>query len=315
MVGEACDDGNLVVGDGCSDQCLVEPGYECTDGVCATICGDSRRAGEEECDDGNADNGDGCSSGCKIEPNWSCGPEAAGSADTCVLKVNCETSEWSMYTACSKECGSGLQKRSRVVVTSPSNGGVLCPKLEEERKCNTQGCVPVDCVLSGWSAFNECSKLCGSGTQVRTRTVQLEPKHNGGPCGELTEERQCNTGDCAAAACAVNQWSEWSICDKACGGGSAKRTRTIASEAANGGAACPELEETRACNTEGCPEPVDCEVSEWSEYTDCDKECGGGLQTRNRQIEIEAAHGGSSCPVTVESRNCNTEGCPDENAP
>lgn len=309
MVGEACDDGNTEIGDGCSDKCLVEPGYECSEGECSTICGDGRRAGAEQCDDGNSDNGDGCSAACQVENNYSCSPVDDG-ADTCVLKVNCQTSEWGEFTACSKPCAGGIQKRTRVIVTSPANGGTLCPVLDDERRCNTQGCTPVDCVVSGWGAFGECSKKCGGGTQARTRAITTEPEHDGGPCPALTEERPCNTGTCAALACEVNQWSEWSACDKACGGGSAKRTRSIKSEAQNGGADCPLLSETRACNTAGCPQPVDCKVSEWSEFSECDKQCGGGLQTRNRNIEVEAAHGGAACPITIESRNCNTQGCP-----
>src|SRR4051794_17555773 len=38
---EACDDGNIVRGDGCDDQCQVESGYQCAakGGTCATKCG------------------------------------------------------------------------------------------------------------------------------------------------------------------------------------------------------------------------------------------------------------------------------------
>ncbi|GIV28719.1 MAG: hypothetical protein KatS3mg027_2533 [Bacteroidia bacterium] len=53
---EECDDGNLVNGDGCSDQCLLEQ-----------ICGDGIVQSPEECDDGNLVNGDGCSDQCLLE--------------------------------------------------------------------------------------------------------------------------------------------------------------------------------------------------------------------------------------------------------
>jgi MYXO-CTERM domain-containing protein len=55
--GEACDDGNTVSCDGCSEDCLVEE----------TGCGDGVQCGEEECDDGNDENGDGCSAACSEE--------------------------------------------------------------------------------------------------------------------------------------------------------------------------------------------------------------------------------------------------------
>ncbi|PKN23641.1 MAG: hypothetical protein CVU65_13890 [Deltaproteobacteria bacterium HGW-Deltaproteobacteria-22] len=51
--GEACDDGNSGDGDGCSQECGMEPGWSC-DGqspdVCSTSCGDGIAAGAEECD-------------------------------------------------------------------------------------------------------------------------------------------------------------------------------------------------------------------------------------------------------------------------
>jgi cysteine-rich repeat protein len=77
--GETCDDGNLASGDGCSEFCLTETGWECLSGkVCVPagpgdggiaasaaglFCGDGIRAGAEECDDGSL-NGDPAKSGC-----------------------------------------------------------------------------------------------------------------------------------------------------------------------------------------------------------------------------------------------------------
>ena len=55
-VGEACDDGNIVDGDGCDDSCEVE---YCGDGVLQHTT--------ETCDDGNTLSEDGCSSTCVIE--------------------------------------------------------------------------------------------------------------------------------------------------------------------------------------------------------------------------------------------------------
>ena len=56
--GEACDDGNLLPGDGCSAVCLEE---KCGNGAIDIVLG-------EECDDGMAGaSADGCSSTCKLE--------------------------------------------------------------------------------------------------------------------------------------------------------------------------------------------------------------------------------------------------------
>ena len=54
--------------------------------------------------------------------------------------------------------------------------------------------------------------------------------------------------------CKVSEWGEWSECDKDCGGGERKRTRTIISEAENGGIPCKGLlENVESCNLEDCP--------------------------------------------------------------
>jgi len=63
---EACDDGNTVSTDGCTDTCTITPGYSCPTpnqpcvgsptggtGVTLLICGNSLTEVNENCDDGN----------------------------------------------------------------------------------------------------------------------------------------------------------------------------------------------------------------------------------------------------------------------
>ena len=52
--GEACDDGNVADGDGCSAICTVEP-----------VCGDGELDSGEQCDDGNLLDTDACLSDCR----------------------------------------------------------------------------------------------------------------------------------------------------------------------------------------------------------------------------------------------------------
>ena len=72
---EACDDGNLIDGDGCSAQCTLEP--DCSSGTCQSKCGDGILLPPEQCDDGNTNDGDGCSSTCQVESGWYCTPQTA----------------------------------------------------------------------------------------------------------------------------------------------------------------------------------------------------------------------------------------------
>ena len=49
-----CDDGNLADGDGCTKNCITEPGYNCKGGgkgSCLEICGDGKNLGILPCDD------------------------------------------------------------------------------------------------------------------------------------------------------------------------------------------------------------------------------------------------------------------------
>ena len=72
---EACDDGDVVDGDGCSGSCSFEP--DCSSGNCASACGDAVKLAPEACDDGNSQDGDGCSRDCQLETGFSCTDAAA----------------------------------------------------------------------------------------------------------------------------------------------------------------------------------------------------------------------------------------------
>ena len=63
--GEACDDGDVISGDGCSSTCQVETGYSCSGApsTCTVVCGNGIITAPETCDDGGTTSGNGiCSS-------------------------------------------------------------------------------------------------------------------------------------------------------------------------------------------------------------------------------------------------------------
>ena len=56
------------------------------------------------------------------------------------------------------------------------------------------------------------------------------------------------------------------------------------------------------CSTiQPCPEPVDCVVSAWSDWSACSL---NGTQTRTRTVITPASGGGTACPVLEETQNC-----------
>jgi hypothetical protein len=245
-------------------------------------------------------------------------PNAAGSAcpsltksaecNTVSCPVDCSISSWSVWGACSKQCGLGFQVRTRQVKALAAFGGKACQGqvLSEKRNCDEGPCA-VNCLVSEWTAFSACSQTCGKGTQQRTRTVTRHALHGGFICPELVQKQECLTKMCPVD-CAVSMWSAWSTCTKQCGGGKHSRTRNVRIEAAHGGKACGALKQTKACNAQPCA--VNCVLDEWQSWTACTMSCGGGVQSRKRDIVTSAAYDGLACGALTESRECNLHKCP-----
>lgn len=73
--GEACDDMNVMGGDGCSATCTIEAGFQCTGtmpSVCTPLCGNGVLNAGETCDDMDQMGGDGCSATCTTEMGFIC---------------------------------------------------------------------------------------------------------------------------------------------------------------------------------------------------------------------------------------------------
>ncbi len=105
--GEQCDDHNVDSNDGCTANCLVQWGYQCSGqpSVCArTTCGDGVRAGTEGCDDGNTDPNDGCSPFCSVEPHCSGDSCTSVCGDGLVLGEACDDGNTDPGDGCSSTC-------------------------------------------------------------------------------------------------------------------------------------------------------------------------------------------------------------------
>ena len=225
--------------------------------------------------------------------------------------------EWSDWGKCSKECGEGVKTRRRDCTNPPSGWfGKTCLELNlgpptEEKKCKIKEC-PVDGGFSDWSAFGECSKPCGDdGAMKRTRTCSNPPPQFGGEicAGSYDETVACNVKPCAIDG-GFTEWTDFSDCDKTCGPGTKKRTRTCTNPPPNGGKNCEgPIDEVHECNITPCA--VDGGFTEWGEFEACDKKCGGGVQTRKRTCTNPApANGGKDCEGDLqETKACNEQAC------
>ena len=57
----------------------------------------------------------------------------------------------------------------------------------------------VDCKVSNWKPWGECSVTCGGGTKTRARDVIEIPENEGDTCPALEETMACNTDQCPGA--------------------------------------------------------------------------------------------------------------------
>jgi hypothetical protein len=103
----------------------------------------------------------------------------------------------------------------------------------------------IDCILSLWSEFTDCTTTCGmgasvNGTKDRTRSIIMEPVQGGSECDHLFERERCNAFPCPVD-CDVSGWNDWTDCTATCEGGLQNRTKDIYTHPAFGGVQCPDL--------------------------------------------------------------------------
>jgi len=107
------------------------------------------------------------------------------------------------------------------------------------------------------------------------------------------------------ADCEVGEWVPQD-CSVSCAGGTQILTREVLVEP-NWGAECPPLQMEQECQTQPCP--IDCQMDDWSGWSGCSKDCGGGVMSRSRNIEVEPDFGGKECGATTDTQMCNVDAC------
>ncbi|XP_063693307.1 semaphorin-5B-like [Bolinopsis microptera] len=113
-----------------------------------------------------------------------------------------------------------------------------------------------------------------------------------------------------------SDYTDYGDCSKVCGGGTKTRTRTCTNPVPQheGDECVGDASEDTDCNEQPCP--IHGGYSDYTDYGDCSKVCGGGTKTRTRTCTNPIPqHGGDACAgVASEDTDCNEQPCP-RNAP
>ncbi|CAJ1436901.1 unnamed protein product [Effrenium voratum] len=194
--------------------------------------------------------------------------------------VDCELTDWTGWSSCHPYC-IGTQNRSRTVKISNDFGGAPCGNLADEKSC-TNFCM--DCQLSEWTEWSDCTKTCASGISFTARFCCYGfcslsgawgyQKKLGFRCDEDHQRSLDGASPQDAEALCSADPTCGGLYDKGCDNWVTICNKNFIMEAEEGsciyqkqeigqGEPCEGyISETMKCNEEKCP--VDCVMSEWT---------------------------------------------------
>ncbi|XP_038045102.1 SCO-spondin-like [Patiria miniata] len=227
-------------------------------------------------------------------------------------------------TTCPRSCRD-LRKNTECMMPRRCEGGCMCPG---DYLLQDDGCVkPSECRCT--VALSDLPGLPDSSLDQLLRPTSSPGIYQMNP-GDVIDVN-CNKCECAVGqlqctnkSCKVpggwSAWTEWFGCTESCSDGPVYELRFRSCNSpepkpalSEGGNGCEGESMERKICAEVTPCPVDCKYGPWLEWSGCDAPCGGGSQTRRRDIIIEAKYGGRPCQEELmQSQPCNPEPCPGE---
>ncbi|KAJ8945427.1 hypothetical protein NQ318_009883 [Aromia moschata] len=181
---------------------------------------------------------------------------------------------------------------------------------------NTEDTTRMECSVTEYTDWSECSVTCGKGLRMRTREYRLPqkakmfncnrqlvskemcvaavPECENGQNNEQSEEiPEIDSLDDNTGICSTSPWSPWSSCSSTCGVGFIMRTRRFLDPM--GRKKCPHVSivEKEKCMGPECgpgqvevPDPM-CPTTDWSDWSPCSASCGKGVRMRTRLLLVE----------------------------
>ncbi len=282
---EICDDGNLVSGDGCDDNCTV------------TACGNGVAAGSEVCDDGNTTNGDGCDNNCTasacgnavVAPNEDCEDGNTVDGDGC--DSNC------LFTG----CGNGIVTAGEFCDDGNSVNGDGC-----DNNCLPSGCGNGE--VGAGEACDDGNDVSGDGCDVNCTVTACG---NGVlTSGEECEDGNTTDGDGCDATCNVVP-----IVPPGCGNGVLDGSEVCDDGNDVSGDGCDVNCTTTACGNDVLTSGEECEDGNTTDGDGCDAacqletvvippSCGDGTVDAGEACDDGNTASGDGCDV-----NCTVTAC------
>ncbi len=197
---EACDDGNTLASDGCSDLCIVETGWNCpvVDTPCQEICGDGVLVGTETCDDGDTVAGDGCDTGCELEAGWACPTPGAACNTVCgdgiiVGSESCDDGNTLNGDGCNDNCfaelGWSCPTPGSACESTCGDNLVVGPETCDDGNVESgDGCASSCTIETGWMCLapgSACSPVCGDSLVISSESCDDGNTMSGDGCSDV----------------------------------------------------------------------------------------------------------------------------------
>lgn len=184
-----------------------------------------------------------------------------------------------------------------------------------------------DCTVTPWSPWSKCSSNCNQYRDIKIRNRYF---HNFNKsvgldlCKHIKNEDLTQVANCFSDQCFTYKWliSKWQSCvltsanvtgNDRCGTGIQKRS--ILCERSDNNIVddelCVKYMDTVPANWRTCTIDcgTDCQMTQWSVWSDCDQECGYGIKRRNRHVSRYASANAKQCGHLEESEVCQRRPC------